>query len=258
MMKRTGFLQNRPTSKPRHISREGSGRNMSELAKKLDHLFVKLDRAALSVEQCLSDLLFAVYAQNLDDAKSIIKGDEEIDRREVEIERECIRLLALYQPAAGDLRKICFAIKVNNDLERIADNCVSSAKMLSHLVEEEIPVNKFPAFRRLADQVVDALHRTIRLLSTERDVPQALSIIRNDGQIVDPAFKEFLHEVFAGKDILDGKANSFYALTSIGRAFERIGDLCANIAEDTVFLLSGEIVRHSIKDVDQESFYGDQ
>lgn len=224
---------------------------MTELPKKLERLFLKLDCAALSVEQCLSDLLFAVYGQNPDDAQAIIDGDEEIDRREVEIERECIRLLALYQPAAGDLRKICFAIKVNNDLERIADNCASSAKMLSILIKEEISVNKFQAFRHLADCVVDALHQTIRLISTNQEVPLAVSIIRNDWKIVDPTYKKFLQEVFDGKEIIKDKANSFYALTSIGRAFERIGDLCANIAEDTVFLLTGEIVRHSLVGYDE-------
>ncbi len=220
---------------------------MTELPNKLDRLFLKLDRAAISVEQCLSDLLFALYGQNLDDAQAIIDGDEEIDRREVEIERECIRLLALYQPAAGDLRKICFAIKVNNDLERIADNCVSSARMLPILSGDDIAPGKYPAFRHLADQVVDALHQTLRLISTDRDVTLAETIIRNDGKVIDVAFKSFLKQVFDDERSLAGKINSLYALTTIGRALERIGDLCANIAEDTVFLLTGEIVRHTFK-----------
>ncbi len=219
---------------------------MTELPKQLDRLFVKLDRAALSVEQCLSDLLFVIYGQNFEDAQAIIDDDETIDRREVEIERECIRLLALYQPAASDLRKICFAIKVNSDLERIADNCVSSARMLQTLIEENISVNKFPTFRVLADLVVDALHRTIQLISTDQDVKAATDIVFNDNQTIDPAYKDFLHEVFAGKVIFGDKVNAFYALTSIGRALERMGDLCANIAEDVVFLLTGEIVRHSL------------
>ncbi len=150
------------------------------------------------------------------------------------------------------MRKICFGIKVNNDLERIADNCVSSAKMLQTLINENVAVNKFPAFRMLADHVVDALHRTIRLISTEQDVSTAVAIIQNDRQVIDPAYKEFLQDVFDGKEIFGDKASAFYALTSIGRAFERMGDLCANIAEDTVFLLTGEIVRHSLMEVGDE------
>ncbi|MDR2641525.1 MAG: phosphate signaling complex protein PhoU [Planctomycetaceae bacterium] len=219
---------------------------MSELPKRLERLFLKLDRAALAVEQHLSDLLFAIYSDNLSEAELIISADEEIDRCEVEIERECIRLLALYQPTAGDLRKICFVIKVNNDLERIADNCVSSAKMMRILVEDKISINRFSLFRVLADLVVDALHQTIRLISTDCDEEFAISIIKNDRLVVDKAYRDYLQSIFAEADQFHNHVNAVYALTSIGRALERIGDLCSNIAEDTVFMQTGEIVRHSI------------
>jgi phosphate transport system protein len=219
---------------------------MSELPKRLERLFLKLDRAALAVEQHLSDLLFAIYSDNLSESELIISADEEIDRCEVEIERECIRLLALYQPTAGDLRKICFAIKVNNDLERIADNCVSSAKMMRILVEDKISVNRFPLFRVLADLVVEALHQTIRLISTSCEEEFAISIIKNDRLVVDKAYRDYLQSIFAEAAQFHNHVNAVYALTSIGRALERIGDLCSNIAEDTVFMQTGEIVRHSI------------
>ncbi|MDR1484019.1 MAG: phosphate signaling complex protein PhoU [Planctomycetaceae bacterium] len=219
---------------------------MSELPKRIERLFLKLDRAALAVEQHLSDLLFAIYGDNLSESELIISADEEIDRCEVEIERECIRLLALYQPTAGDLRKICFAIKVNNDLERISDNCVSSAKMMRILVEDKISVNRFPLFRVLADLVVDALHQTIRLISTTCDEEFAVAIIKNDRLVVDKAYRDYLQSIFAEADQFHNHVNAVYALTSIGRALERIGDLCSNIAEDTVFMQTGEIVRHSI------------
>jgi phosphate transport system protein len=219
---------------------------MSELPKRIERLFLKLDRAALAVEQHLSDFLFALYGDNLSESELIILADEEIDRFEVEIERECIRLLALYQPTAGDLRKICFAIKVNNDLERIADNCVSSAKMMRILIEDKISVNRFPLFRVLADLVVDALHQTIRLISASCEEEFAISIIKNDHLVVDKAYRDYLQSIFAEVDQFHGHVNAVYALTSIGRALERIGDLCTNIAEDTVFMQTGEIVRHAI------------
>ncbi|MDR1479835.1 MAG: phosphate signaling complex protein PhoU [Planctomycetaceae bacterium] len=219
---------------------------MTELSKRIERLFLKLDRAALAVEQHLSDLLFALYADNLAESDAIILADEEIDRCEVEIERECIRLLALYQPAASDLRKICFAVKVNSDLERIADNCVSSAKMMKILVGDNISVNQFPLFRNLADLVVEAVHQTSRLISVNCDEQFAIEIIKNDRLIVDKAYRDFLQSIFAQTDRFNNQINAVYALTSIGRALERVGDLCSNIAEDTVFMLTGEIVRHSI------------
>jgi len=231
---------------------------MSELAKRLDRLFLKLDQMALLVEQVLADSLYAVSTGNEEDTKLVIASDETIDRREVEIERECIRLLALYQPAAIDLRRICFVIKANNDLERIADLCVNLAKMSMILVKEHIDVRSFPSFEKLAGEVSDAYHQTIRLICPPRsdthDSPQdatapfdlelAWSIIKRDVQQVDVTFREFLDEVFSAEGVFQHKLNSLYAMTTMGRAFERLGDLCTNIAEDAIFLITGEIVRH--------------
>ena len=234
------------------------GRNMSELTKRLDRLFLKLDHTALLVEQILADALYAVTTGNEEDTKMVVDSDETIDRREVEIERECIRLLALYQPAAIDLRRICFVIKANNDLERIADLCVNLAKMSMILVKEHIDVREFPAFEKLAGEVSDAYHQTIRLICLPRndanDSPQdtlaphdlelARSIIQRDTEQIDVTFREYLDEVFSAEGMFQGKLNALYALTTMGRALERLGDQCTNIAEDAVFLITGEIVRH--------------
>jgi len=231
---------------------------MSELAKRLDRLFLKLDHTALLVEQILADALYAVTTGNEEDAKMVVNSDETIDRREVEIERECIRLLALYQPAAIDLRRICFVIKANNDLERIADLCVNLAKMSMILVREHIDVRTFPAFEKLAGEVSDAYHQTIRLISPPRpdandpsqdtiapyDLELAWSIIKHDVEQIDVTFRGYLDEVFSAEGLFQGKLNAMYALTTMARALERIGDLCTNIAEDAVFLITGEIVRH--------------
>jgi len=231
---------------------------MSELTKRLDRLFLKLDHTALLVEQILADALYAVTTGNEEDANMVIASDEAIDRREVEIERECIRLLALYQPAAIDLRRICFVIKANNDLERIADLCVNLAKMSMILVKEHVDIRNFPAFEKLAGEVSDAYHQTIQLICPPRndasDSPQdtiapynpdlAWSIIKRDTEQVDVTFREFLNEVFSAEGVFEHKLNALYALTTMGRAFERLGDLCTNIAEDAIFLITGEIVRH--------------
>jgi len=231
---------------------------MSELIKRLDRLFLKLDHMALLVEQSLSDAIYALVAGDEEDARAVIEADETIDNREVEIERECIRLLALYQPAAIDLRRICFVIKANNDLERIADLSVSLSKMRLILLNEEIAMLPFTRFQKLADLVTDALHQTVRLFATQPEgdakesqesnhLTLARSIISNDGLIIDVVFREFLEEVLSEKNLLEGKTNAIYALTSLGRSLERIGDLCTNIAEDVIFLYTGEIVRHGGK-----------
>jgi len=230
---------------------------MSELPQRLDRLFLKLDHMALQVEQILADAIYAVKTGKEDDAQIVIDSDEEIDRSEVEIERECIRLLALYQPAAIDLRRICFIIKVNNDLERIADLCVNLAKMTQIVVAKAIAIQQFPAFEKLAHEVADAYHQTIRLISPQQyeaaensqetkmnNQEHAWAIIDRDTQQIDVTFREYLDEVLSAEELFRGKANALYALTTMGRALERLGDQCTNIAEDIIFLATGEIVRH--------------
>ena len=229
---------------------------MTELIKRLDRLFVKLDHTALLVEQTLADTLFAVEHGNESDADVIIQADVNIDTREVETERECIRLLALYQPAAIDLRRICFVVKANSDLERIADYCVKMAKRGQKMKKANISMKSFPAFYKLAEQVTATYRKTIQLftLRSESDstiihahsVPArdtAQTIIAADGE-TDVLFREFLEQTLACEEMFHGRLKTWYELISQGRSLERIGDLCTNIAEDAIFMYSGEIVRH--------------
>ena len=237
---------------------------MQELVKRLERLFLKLDHTALMVEQALADALYAVESGKEEDATIVMESDDNIDRREVETERECIRLLALYQPAAIDLRRICFVVKVNNDLERMADYCVKIAKEALAIKRENISVASFPAFFKLAEQTGETLRQTFRLFtlrqeeenremftSSTQTVEAALAIIEAD-DIIDDASYEYLEQIFAADDLLRDKLKAVYHLTSLGRSLERIGDLCANISEDAVFMLTGEIIRHGGADSDAD------
>ncbi len=221
---------------------------MQEFLQRLDRLFLKLDHTALLVEQSLADVLYALEHGTAEDAENVIHADDVIDAREVETERECVRLFALFQPAAIDLRRICFVIKVNNDLERMADFCVNMAKSCIVLKNEGISITTFPRFLKLAQQVSEALRKTIRLFSPQQEngnlIESAKSIIEADEQVIDVTFREFLEEVFSEEKSYNGKMSVLAELTSLGRSLERIGDHCTNIAEDAVFMISGEIIRH--------------
>ncbi len=227
---------------------------MTELDKRLERLFLKLDHTALLVEQSLADALFAVENGDDEDAEVVIRSDDTIDRREVETERECIRLLALYQPAAIDLRRICFVVKANSDIERVADYCVKIAKRGRKMKKENISMGTFPAFFKLAEQVGETFRKTIRLFSLRNDneggennsdnaTATARSIIEADAE-TDILFKEFLDQTLAAEKMFHGRLKVWYELTALGRSLERIGDLCTNIAEDAIFMISGEIIRH--------------
>ena len=227
---------------------------MSELAKRLERLFSKLDHTALIVEQMLADALFTLESGKEEDIDSLIQSDAAIDSREVETERECIRLLALYQPAAIDLRRICFVVKANSDMERIADYCVKIVKRGRRLKHKSIAIQAFPDFFNLAEQVSATLRKTIRLFTiySEKEMPEhadsgvetAMSIIEADGE-TDVLFRAFVEQTLAVEQTFHGQLKVWYDLVALGRALERIGDLCTNIAEDAVFMFSGEIIRHT-------------
>ena len=223
---------------------------MTELVKRLERLFLKLDHTALLVEQSLADAMLAVESGKKEDAEMVIQADDDIDRREVETERECIRMLALYQPAAIDLRRICFVVKANSDLERIADYCVKIAKRGHRMKKESIVLTDFPAFFKLAEQIAKTFRRTMQLFSlrnndedTEHVTELARLVITSDGE-TDVLFREFIEQTLAAEEMFHGRLKVWYDLTALGRSLERIGDLCTNIAEDAIFMFSGEIVRH--------------
>jgi len=230
---------------------------MTELAKRLERLFLKLDHTALLAEQMLADALFAVESGKDEDVETIIQSDISIDTREVETERECIRLLALYQPAAIDLRRICFVVKANSDLERIGDYCVKIAKRGRRIKRASISLKPFPAFYKLAEQVAATYRQTIRLFTLRGDSESvesecgmeiARTIIAADVE-TDNLFREFLDQTLAVEETFHGRLKVWYDLVSLGRAFERISDLCTNIAEDAIFMFSGEIVRHNLNGI---------
>jgi phosphate transport system protein len=227
---------------------------MSELIKRLERLFLKLDHMALIVEQTLADALFSLESGKEEDTQAVIQSDVAIDSCEVETERECIRLLALFQPAAIDLRRICFVVKANSDLERIADYSVKIAKRGRKMERANISLKSFPAFYKLAEQVSATYRQTIRLftLRSERGTVElmetAKSIIAADDE-TDNIFREFLDQTLAAEEMFHRRLKTWYDLTALGRSLERIGDLCTNIAEDAIFMFSGEIVRHHSADI---------
>ncbi|HNX27350.1 MAG TPA: phosphate signaling complex protein PhoU [Phycisphaerae bacterium] len=212
---------------------------MLELQKKLQSLMLRLDYMGMRVEQQVHDAVESLRKKDADAAKRIIEFDEKVDREEVEIEQECIRLLALYQPAAIDLRTICTIIKVNNDLERIADRAVNLAKQVKHIIASNIDMEDYKGLLPLEETVFDILNRTMRMINTT-EVHTAKEVIEMD-DMVDSHYKELLQMILSRNE----SAAKAITANNIAKAFERIADLCTNISEDIIFLRTGEIVRHA-------------
>ncbi len=216
---------------------------MSELQERLEKLLRRLDLMGMRTEQALVDAIRAAREGDIDAGLEVNQRDSLIDREEVEIEQECIRLLALYQPAAIDLRTICTIIKVNSDLERIADLAASIGRRTKHVVEDGIDFSRYDSFDPLVDATADTLGRTIRTLRAS-DTTAAQGVINSD-DLIDEAYKRFVRSVLDTESKKAGGVEAAMTLINIAKAMERIGDLCTNIAEDIIFLRTGDIIRHA-------------
>lgn len=216
---------------PQHLQME-----MEKLKRKL------LFESAL-VEERLCQAVQAVRERDGRLAARIIDADMEIDRTEVELEEECLKLLALYQPVAADLRFIIAAIKINSDLERIGDLAVNIAEHAAFLAVRE-PLEIPATLSTMLDNARAMLHGAIDSL-VNRDAALARRILAAD-QEVDDLNRDTFSEVEERIRQTPDKLESLIRLLSISRQIERVGDHATNIAEDVIYMVEGEIVRHQI------------
>jgi phosphate transport system protein len=216
---------------------------MSELQNRLDRLVLRLDHMGMRVEQAVIDAFHALRKRDIDAGQAVDEADPVIDREEVEIEQECIRMLALYQPAAVDLRMLCTIIKVNSDLERIADLAASMGRRVKHVVADEVCLEEYYEFDHLAQATVDILGRTVRMLRGV-SIDAARRVIESDA-LINKGYRHVVQAVLGHEDRRVGGAGPAMTVINLAKAAERIGDLCTNIAEDIIFLRTGDIVRHA-------------
>ena len=196
-------------------------------------------RMAGVVEDMLHEACEVVFEPNEALAQRVVARDREIDREEVEIEAEVIRLMALYQPVGSDLRLLCAILKVNNDLERIADCAVNLAERAKH--QELQPIaTRMDRLRHMCPLVQRVLHNAIHAYGMQ-DAKVAKLVLEADPEI-DEAYAAIIRQVVqqADRDQLAG----YLDVLSVAKNLERIADHATNIAEDVVFLCTGSIIRH--------------
>ena len=228
-----------------------------------DHLELLTDRVArltARVQQIVEDAAEAVFSTDTRLARAVIADDLAIDAEEVEVERAAIDLLALHQPAAGDLRLITSIIKANNDFERIADSAVNVAQRVLPLANEHAkaatiaattgepgdappPDPAPPDLRLMVNGTVELLRDTIRAFNSG-DERLARAVLKGD-DVVDALYHQVLQDLIARMADDGARANRDLAMVMIAKNFERIGDHCTNVAEDIIYTKSGRIIRHS-------------
>lgn len=175
-------------------------------------------------------------------AQTVIRSDFEIDEMEVEIEEECLKSIALYQPVAGDLRFLVAIIKINNELERIGDQAVNIAQRMLR-VAKETPCEINFDYSLMAQKVEYMLKQSLDAL-VKMDVDIALKICLMDDEIDQyrrDAYDYIKDAMYNNIDHLGYLIN----LLLISRHLERLADHTTNIAEEVIYMIEGEIVRHS-------------
>ena len=193
------------------------------------------------VEKAIRDAMKSLVERNSDLAKKVIADDDIVNAKEVKIDEFCLRLLALRQPAAKDLRFITMAIKINYDLERIGDMAVNISERALELNEEPQlkPYIDLPRMAKIVQKMVrESLDAFVR-----EDVELAWKVTRDDApvdQLCDQIFRELL--TFMMQDMRNISRAS--RLQFISKYLERMADHAVNIAELVIFMVKGKIIRH--------------
>jgi phosphate transport system protein len=211
------------------------------LLRDLDNLRKQVLFLGAIVEGQIMKATTALLARRRELAVQVINGDDEIDRKEVAVEEECLKMLALHQPVAGDLRYIIAVLKVDNDLERMGDLAVNIAeRAVALLANQHLSVPKEFAtmveiVRRMVHEVLEALIRS--------DPALAHRVLESDEE-VDSLHRQIFSTLQARAREDPDAIESIISMLSISRHLERIADQATNIAEDVIFMVQGDIVRH--------------
>lgn len=174
-------------------------------------------------------------------AKEIVETEAEVNTTEVEIEEECLKVLALHQPVAGDLRFLIVVLKVNNDLERMGDQVVNIAERVSFLADKERVVADLD-FVAMGDIASRMVNQSVKAL-VKRDSLMAREVLAMDDDLDAMHARTYrvIQDVMAGNPDIVIPAVSYLTISS---NLERLGDLATNIAEEIIFMEEGEVVRH--------------
>jgi phosphate transport system protein len=215
---------------------------MSLFDEELTGLKEKILRMGAMVESAVKDSINALVERDNDLAKRVIERDHQVNALDVEIDEESIRLIALMQPKAGDLRLITTAMKITTDLERMGDMAVNIAERALELNEEPLlkPYIDIPKMSSIAQGMTrDALDAFVK-----KDTKLAMEVIMRDDE-VDDLKHQVLNELLFFMIQDPTTASRAMKISFLAQYLERIGDHATNIAEMVIYLVEGKIIRHT-------------
>jgi phosphate transport system protein len=212
-----------------------------QLQSEIDVLKKTLLTLCATVEEQVEKAVRALLERDAKLAEEVEHGDQEIDEQEVQVEEECLRLLVLYQPVAGDLRLVIAALKINNDLERIGDLAVNIAHKATALAQEEeleipfdLPTMWSKTRAMLRDSLDAMVHADPKLAKDVCERDDEVDRIKREART---KIEELIHQD-------PDSAHRLLRLLAASRNLERIADCATNIAEDVIYMVNGRIIRH--------------
>ncbi len=214
---------------------------MIKLEEDLNNLTKLLVNMATSAEEMIVKSVRALIERNMILAEEVIKSDDIINKMEIEIDNLSIKILALYHPEAKDLRKVTMIMKINNDLERIGDHSVNIAKKVITIADKP-PVKPLIDIPRMAEKAMEMLRESIESF-VNSDEELARQVCEKDDEVdeLEPQImRELITYMLSDPKTIDQSIQ----LILIARDIERVADLATNIAEDTYYIESGEIIKH--------------
>jgi phosphate transport system protein len=193
------------------------------------------------VEQMIGNALQATFDRNETLALAVAESDKEVNRSELEIDELCLKVLALRQPAASDLRFVTFALKAITDLERIGDLAVNVADRAAELSREP-PLQLYPELGRMAELAKSMLHDALDAF-VNRDAVAADGILTRDDQ-VDELYWTFFRQLLVVMQNDRTAVERAIRLLFVAKHIERLADHVTNLAELVVFMVRGQDIRH--------------
>tara|TARA_Y100000994_G_scaffold249435_1_gene261097 strand:- start:45 stop:713 length:669 start_codon:yes stop_codon:yes gene_type:complete len=211
------------------------------LQKELKNLGNMVSNISIKVEENLNKAIIAFIENDFEQAKAIKNNDAEIDKLEILIEEECLKILALHQPVAIDLRYIISVLKINNDLERIGDLTSNIAEIVIYLSDKSRhPISD--TIPKMTEVVSSMLKESLDAFFN-KDLKLAQAVQKKDDEVDDmhsSIFTSIKKSLKNSSDNIDG----LMPILSVSRYLERIADHCTNISEDVEYFIQGDITRH--------------
>lgn len=203
-------------------------------------------RMAGMVELAIDKSIEALKDRNSTLAQEVIRADQQVNAIEIEIENACFTILARQQPFAADLRFLMSCIKINNDLERMADHAVNIAETAEELATTQPikPLIDIPYMAKIVQGMLrDSLDSFIRL-----DAEKARQVCEND-DVVDGLDRQVQRELITYMMEDHRKITQALGLTLVSKNLERIADLSTNVGEEVIFIVEARTIKHHHEDV---------